>query len=87
MARLTVCAIGASPGIGEGRAYLFALDAAHRARSLDAPLAEGVRWAETERWRRALDAAAAQLAALQARIGDQVGEDEAAVFEVQALSL
>jgi phosphocarrier protein FPr len=97
MASHTFQGTGASPGIGEGRALVYRR---HEGTLPSGQCASGcVSWsqqgtlpptergAELSRFRSALDAAGAELAALSADVWTRLGEAAAAVFEAQSLFL
>lgn len=91
MALLTVKGIGASPGIGLGRAYLLSRPdpAAADGDGQDSPtvLDGPARVGELERLRGALEEATGELARAGADAAERLGPAEAAVFEAQALFL
>lgn len=87
MARHRIAALAGAPGTGEGIAYLHAGPADNAARQVSTTLPPERRDDEIARFHAALARAAAELEALQARIGAEVGSDEAAIFEAQALFL
>jgi phosphoenolpyruvate-protein phosphotransferase len=87
MARLTIHGIGAAPGIGCGRAFLYKGPREDAATDEAAVLPLGARVAEIERFREALTAAAAELRQLSAAVASRAGPSEAAIFEAQDLFL
>jgi phosphoenolpyruvate-protein phosphotransferase len=87
MALLTLRGVGAAPGIGCGRAYLYrgVTDDAGVDEAAVLPLAARV--IEIDRLREALKAAAAQLRRLSVDVATRAGPAEAAIFEAQDLFL
>ncbi len=84
MARRSIRGIGAGPGIGLGRAYIYRGASAERAAPVGVIPPEG-RDAEVTRLRGALAAARVELEVLVREVAGRLGADDAAVFEAQAL--
>jgi phosphoenolpyruvate-protein phosphotransferase len=90
MALRVVTGVGASPGLGLGRAFLYRDPAAVQPTESPgrvAPIAVAKRPAELERLRGALAAAGDELRQIQGHTADRIGAAQAAVFEAQALFL
>jgi phosphoenolpyruvate-protein kinase (PTS system EI component) len=87
MALLTIHGIGAAPGIGCGRAFLYKGPQEDTSADEHAVLPLGARGAEIDRFREALASAAAELRRLSAEVASRVGPSEAAIFEAQDLFL
>jgi phosphoenolpyruvate-protein phosphotransferase len=86
MALRVVTGVGASAGLGLGRAFLYRDPAAVPPTESPDRLAP-IAVAELERLRRALAAAGDELRQMQGHTADRIGASEAAVFEAQALFL
>src|SRR2546423_290086 len=87
MALQSIRGIGAAPGIGRGRAFIYRQPSPDAGEEPGVALAPTARAAEIDRFRGALEEAARQLADVGSAVAARAGSAEAAVFEAQALFL